>query len=63
MLIPVTGLEDDKTRILDYVAPVCHEIPLDRVEAENIAPDFGETEPRCNPRGNTILSMLVSLAY
>lgn len=63
MLTPVAGLDDDKARILDYVAPVCPEILLDRVEAEIMAPDFGGMEPRYNPRRTTILNMLVSLAY
>ncbi len=64
MLVPVTGLDDEKTRILDYVAPVRPDILLDRIEAEIMAPGSSGMEVRHNPRRRTtILNMLVSLAY
>lgn len=63
MLVPITGLNDEKARILDYVAPVCPDVLLDRIEAEVIAPEFDGLTPRNNPRRDTILKILVSLAY
>ena len=63
MLVPVIGLDDGKARILDYVAPVCPDLLLDRIESEVMAPGFAGLEVRHNPRRTTILKMLVSLAY
>ncbi|WP_374428722.1 hypothetical protein [Tabrizicola sp.] len=63
MLVPIIGLDDRKARILDYVAPVCPEALLDRIELELMAPGFGGLEVRSNPRRTTILRMLVALAY
>lgn len=63
MLVPVIGLDDEKARFLDYVAPVCPDLLLDRIEADIMAPGFVGLEVRHNPRRTTILKMLVSLAY
>lgn len=63
MLVPILGLDDPKARILDYVAPVCPDVLLNRIELELMAPGFGGLEFRGNPRRTTIIRMLVSLAY
>lgn len=63
MLLPVIGLNDSQARILDYIAPVCPDLLLDRIEAEIMAAGFVGLEGRHNPRRTTILKMLVSLAY
>lgn len=63
MLVPILGLDDPKARILDYVAPVCPDVLLNRIELELMAPGFGGLEVRGNPRRITILKMLVDLAY
>jgi hypothetical protein len=63
MLVPILGLDDPKARILDYVAPVCPDVLLNRIELELMAPGFGGLEIRYNPRRTTILKMLVALAY
>ena len=62
MLVPVVGLGDGQAQILDFIAPVCPDLLLDRIEAEIMSPDFVGLEIR-NPRRMTILKMLVSLAY
>lgn len=63
MLVPVIGLDDDRARILDYVAPVCPELLLDRIEADINVPDFIGLAVGGDSRRTTILKMLVSLAY
>lgn len=63
MLVPVTGLDDRRARILDYVAPVCPDVLLDRIELELMAPGFDGLDARTNPRRTTILNLLVALAY
>lgn len=63
MLVPIAGLDDREARILDYVAPVCPDLLLDRIELELMAPGFGGLEARSNPRRTTILNLLVALAY
>ena len=57
------GLDDSKARILDYVAPVCPDLLLERIEVEIMAPGFAGLEVRHNPRRTTILKMLVLLVY
>lgn len=63
MLVPVTGLDDEKAKVLDYVAPVRPELLLDRIEAEILDPEFSGMAVHHNSRRSTILNMLVSLAY
>ena len=63
MLVPILGLDDPRARILDYVAPVCPDVLLNRIELELMAPGFGGLEVRYHPRRTTILKMLVALAY
>lgn len=63
MLIPVSEIDGEKAQLLDYVAPVCPELLLNRVEAEIMAPEFSGLDVRWNPRRTTILNMLVSMAY
>jgi hypothetical protein len=63
MLTPIIALDDVKARILDYIAPVCPELVLDRIESEIGAPTFDGFKDRFNGRRTTILGLLVSLAY
>lgn len=63
MLTPITALDEVKARILDYVAPVCPELLLDRIESEIGAPTFDGFKDRFNGRRTTILGLLVSVAY
>ena len=59
----ISQLDENGSRILDYVGPVAPDALLDRIEAELTAPDFRGMEPRHNPRRTTILNLLKSLAY
>ena len=63
MLVPVTGLDDEMARILDYVSPVRPDLLLDRIEAEIMDPGFGGMPVHQSARRTTVLNMLVSLAY
>jgi hypothetical protein len=63
LLTPVTAINEANSQILSYVAPVCPNLLLDRIEAELTAEAFGGFEERFDNRRTTILSMLVSLAY
>lgn len=63
LLVPVTSLDDEKFQILEFIAPVCPELLLDRIEAEILAPEFTGMEIRFNRRRTTTLKILVSLAY
>ncbi len=62
MLVPVTALDDEKAKVLDFIAPVCPEILLDRIEAEITEKDFPGFDLR-NTRRTAVLQMLVALAY
>lgn len=62
MLLPVTTLDDEKGKILDFIAPVCPDLLLDRIEVEISADGFQGFAPH-NPRRVAVLRMLVSLAY
>ena len=62
ILVPVTALDDEKAKVLDFIAPVCPDLLLDRIEAEISAKDFPGFEIH-NPRRTAVLQMLVSLAY
>ena len=59
----ISDLDENGSRILDYIGPVAPEALLDRIEAELTAPDFQGMEPKHNPRRTTILNLLQSLAY
>ncbi|MBY5927339.1 MULTISPECIES: hypothetical protein [unclassified Halomonas] len=59
----ISELEENGTRILNYIGPVAPDTLLDRIEAEFTAPGFQGMEPMHNPRRTTILSLLRSLAY
>lgn len=63
MLTPIIALDEVKARILDYIAPVCPELLLDRIDSEIGAPTFDGFKDRFNGRRTTILGLLVSLAY
>lgn len=63
LLTPVSAIDEVKSQILDYVAPVCPDLLLDQIEAELTAEGFAGFEKRVDTRRTTILSMLVSLAY
>jgi hypothetical protein len=59
----ISDLDDNGSRILDYIGPVAPDALLDRIEAELTAPDFQGMEPKHNPRRTTILNLIQSLAY
>jgi hypothetical protein len=59
----ISDLDENGSRILDYIGLVAPEALLDRIEAELTAPDFQGMEPKHNPRRTTILNLLQSLAY
>lgn len=59
----ISDLDENGSRILDYIGPVAPDALLDRIEAELTSPDFQEMEPKHNPRRTTILNLLQSLAY
>lgn len=59
----ISNLDDNGSRILDYIGPVAPDALLDRIEAELNAPDFQGMEPKHNSRRTTILNLLQSLAY
>jgi hypothetical protein len=59
----ISDLDDNGSRILDYIGPVAPDALLDRIEAELTAPDFQGMEPTHNPRRTTILNLLQSLAF
>ena len=63
LLGSILDLDDEGSRILDYIGPVAPDPLLDRIEAELTAPDFQGMEPTYNPRRTTILNLLQSLAY
>ncbi|WP_170329781.1 hypothetical protein [Ruegeria arenilitoris] len=59
----ISNLDENGSRILDYIGPVAPDALLDRIEAELTSPDFQGMEPKQNPRRTTILNLLQSLAY
>lgn len=59
----ISDLDENGSRILDYIGPVAPDALLDRIEAELTSPDFQGMEPKRNPRRTTILKLLQSLAY
>lgn len=59
----ISDLDENGSRILDYIGPVAPDALLNRIEAELTAPDFKGMETRHNPRRTTILNLLQSLAY
>ncbi|KII13689.1 hypothetical protein [Phaeobacter sp. S60] len=59
----ISDLDENGSRILDYIGPVAPDALLDRIEAELTSPDFQGMEPKHNPRRTTILNLLQSLAY
>jgi len=59
----ISDLDENGSRILDYIGPVAPGALLDRIEAELTSPDFQGMEPEHNPRRTTILNLLQSLAY
>lgn len=59
----ISDLDENGSRILDYIGPVAPAALLDRIEAELTSPDFQGMEPKHNPRRITILNLLQSLAY
>jgi len=63
LLTPVTTVNEANAKILSYVAPVCPNLLLDRIEVELTAEEFSGFEKRYDSRRSTILSLLVSLAY
>lgn len=56
-------LDDMSVRMLDYIGPVAPEALLDRLEAELVATDFKDMKSHYNPRRETIIKLLQSLAY
>lgn len=63
MLEPVISLDEERANILDYVAPVCPELLLSRIEADMKSSAFQGLEVHRNPRRTTIFNILISLAY
>ena len=63
LLGQIFNLDENGTRILEYIGPVAPEALLDRIEAELTAPGFRGMEPLFNPQRTTILYLLQSLAY
>lgn len=59
----ISDLDENGSRILDYIGPVAPDALLDRIEAELTSPNFQGMEPKHNPRRTTILNLLQSLAY
>ncbi|APX15254.1 hypothetical protein BWR17_04960 [Phaeobacter inhibens] len=59
----ISDLDENGSRILDYIGPVAPDALLYRIEAELTSPDFRGMEPIHNPRRTTILNLLQSLAY
>ncbi|MFG6565347.1 hypothetical protein ACGYLI_14095 [Sulfitobacter sp. 1A13421] len=59
----ISDLDENGSRILDYIGPVAPDALLDRIEAELTSPDFQGMDPKHNPRRTTILNLLKSLAY
>lgn len=59
----ISDLDENGSRILDYIGPVAPDALLDRIEAELTSPDFQGMGPKHNPRRTTILNLLQSLAY
>lgn len=59
----ISDLDENGSRILDYIGPVAPDALLDRIEAELTSPDFQGMEPKHNPRRTTILNLIQSLAY
>lgn len=56
----ISELDENGSRILDYVGPVAPDALLDRIEAELTAPNFRGMEPRHNPR-RTVCAVPVPL--
>ncbi|TNJ40464.1 hypothetical protein [Phaeobacter sp. B1627] len=63
LLGQTSDLDENGSRILNYIGPVAPDALLDRIEAELTSPDFQGMEPKHNPRRTTILNLLQSLAY
>lgn len=59
----ISDLDENGSRILDYIGPVAPDALLNRIEAELTSPDLQGMEPKHNPRRTTILNLLQSLAY
>ena len=63
LLGDLSSLDDNRIRILDYVAPVAPNAVLNRIEAEIGSDGFGGMQTGYNPLRTTIISLLQSLAY
>ena len=63
LLGQIPNLDENGSRILEYIGPVAPEALLDRIEAELTAPEFRGMDPLFNPCRTTILNLLQSLAY
>lgn len=59
----ILDLDENGSRILNYIGPVAPDALLDRIEAELTASGFQRMEPKHNSRRSTILNLLKSLAY
>lgn len=59
----ISDLDENGSRILDYIGPVAPDVLLDRIEVELTSSGFQGMEPKHNPRRTTILNLLKSLAY
>ena len=63
LLGQISNLDENGSRILEYIGPVAPEALLDRIEAEFTAPDIQGTQPLYNPSRTTIINLLCSLAF
>ena len=63
LLGQICKLDENESRILDYIGPVAPKVLLERITAEVTAPDFQGLGPLYDPSRTTILNLLQSIAY
>lgn len=63
ILVPLLNLNEERVKLLEYVAPVVPELLLNRIEIEITDPEFAGFTVHTNHRRTMLLSILLSLAY